>query len=255
MWYYTHIGRENCPIVDTWWQTETGSIMVSPVPGLMPLKPGSATKPLPGIDVAVLDDAGKKTPFGYFAITSPWPSMLRGIYKDPKRYEETYWNKWDGQYYFTADGAREDQEGYYWLMGRVDDVINVSGHRLGTMEIESSLVEHPSVAEAAAIAISHPIKGQAIACFVTLKEKVEQNKSLEDVLKQHVAKKIGALARPEKILFIYDLPKTRSGKIMRRLLRDIAEGRIVGDTTTLSDPLVINEIKGRYSEDDRNNFK
>ncbi|MCX6990820.1 MAG: acetate--CoA ligase [Chlamydiae bacterium] len=249
MWYYKHIGEEKCPIVDTWWQTETGSIMVAPIPGLTPLKPGSAGKPLPGIEVAVLNDAGEKTSSGYFAITSPWPSMLRGIYKDPKRYEETYWSKWDGMYYFTADGAKQDTDGDYWLMGRVDDVINVSGHRLGTMEIESALVDYPSVAEAAAIAISHPIKGQAIAAFVTLKEQSKVDDTLEDLLKRHVVKKIGALARPEKIIFICDLPKTRSGKIMRRLLRDIAEGKIVGDTTTLSDPAVIKEIKSQYDND------
>jgi len=249
MWYYKHIGGGKCPIVDTWWQTETGSIMVAPIPGLTPLKPGSATKPLPGIEVSIFDDAGNSAKSGYFAITSPWPSMLRGIYKDPKRYEETYWNRWDGQHYFTADGAKKDTDGDYWLMGRVDDVINVSGHRLGTMEIESALVDYPSVAEAAAIAISHPIKGQAIAGFVTLKEQTQVNDALEDLLKQHVAKKIGALARPEKILFICDLPKTRSGKIMRRLLRDIAEGKVVGDTTTLSDPAVIKDIKSQYDND------
>lgn len=249
MWYYKHIGGEKCPIVDTWWQTETGSIMVAPIPGLTPLKPGSATKPMPGIEAAIFDDAGNQGTSGYFAITSPWPSMLRGIYKDPKRYEETYWNKWDDQYYFTADGAKKDQDGDYWLMGRVDDVINVSGHRLGTMEIESALVDYPAVAEAAVIAIVHPIKGQAIAGFVTLKEQIKLDASLEDLLKQHVAKKIGALARPEKIIFICDLPKTRSGKIMRRLLRDIAEGKVVGDTTTLSDPAVIKDIKSRYDQD------
>ena len=249
MWYYKHIGEEKCPIVDTWWQTETGSIMVAPIPGLTPLKPGSAARPLPGIEVAILNDSGEKATSGYLAITSPWPSMLRGIYKDPKRYEETYWSKWDGKYYFTADGAKEDPDGDYWLMGRVDDVINVSGHRLGTMEIESALVDYSSVAEAAAIAISDPIKGQAIAAFVTLKEQSILDDTLEDLLKKHVAKKIGALARPEKIIFICDLPKTRSGKIMRRLLRDIAEGKVVGDTTTLSDPAVIKEIKSQYDND------
>jgi acetyl-CoA synthetase len=249
LWYHKNIGSEKCPIVDTWWQTETGSIMVAPIPGLLPLKPGSATRPLPGIEAAILDDAGRESPSGYFALTAPWPSMLRGIYNDPKRYEETYWKKWDGQFYFTADGARQDADGYFWLMGRVDDVINVSGHRLGTMEIESALVDNPNVAEAAVIAISHPIKGQAVAAFISLKEKAQKSQELEDLLKKHVTKKIGAIARPEKILFIYELPKTRSGKIMRRLLRDIAEGKVLGDTTTLSDPSVIHQIKGTYDKE------
>lgn len=233
-WYYTHIGKNNCPIVDTWWQTETGSIMMAPLPGT-PLKPGSVTKPLPGIDVAVVD--------GSLMITSPWPSMLRGIHKDPSRYEETYWKN---GVYFTGDGAKQDEDGDFWLTGRVDDVINVSAHRLGTMELESALVDHPSVAEAAVIAIAHSIKGQAIVAFVTLKESAILNANLEDVLKQHLVKKIGALARPERIIFIADLPKTRSGKIMRRLLRDIAEGRIAGDVTTLSDPASIEQIKNQF---------
>ncbi len=249
MWYYKHIGGEKCPIVDTWWQTETGSIMIAPLPGLTPLKPGSAAKPLPGIDAAIVDDQNRPQSTGYLAITSPWPSMLRGIHKDPVRYEETYWKKWNGASYFTGDGASLDNEGYFWLMGRVDDVINVSGHRLGTMEIESALVDHKSVAEAAAIAISHPIKGQAIAAFVALKEKTGNHADLENDLKQHVVKKIGAIARPERIIFIADLPKTRSGKIMRRLLRDIAEGRISGDITTLADPSVIETIKEKYQEE------
>lgn len=247
-WYFKNVGQEKCPIVDTWWQTETGSIMIAPIPGLTALKPGSATKPLPGIRAAVLNDQGELADSGCLAITSPWPSMLRGVYKDPERYEETYWKKWKGKYYFTGDGAKRDEEGYFWLMGRIDDVINVAGHRLGTMEIESSLVDHPSVAEAAAIGVSHPIKGQAIVCFVTLKENVSAQ-DLEDKLKQHVVMKIGALARPEKIIFTAELPKTRSGKIMRRLLRDIGEGRIIGDTTTLADPNVIQDIKLKYQED------
>ncbi len=249
MWYYKHVGKEKCPVVDTWWQTETGSIMIAAIPGLTPLKPGSATLPLPGIEAAVLNDAGEASQAGYLALTSPWPSMLRGIYNNPQLYEQTYWKKWGGQYYFTGDGAKIDQEGYFWLMGRVDDVINVSGHRLGTMEIESALVDNQCVAEAAAIGISHPIKGQAIVAFVILKEGVLADKNLEDALKEHIVKKIGAIARPEKIIFICDLPKTRSGKIMRRLLRDIAEGRVLGDVTTLSDPTVINEIKSKYQED------
>ncbi len=248
MWYHDHIGRGNCPIVDTWWQTETGSIMIAPIPGQMPLKPGSATHPLPGIDVAIVNEVGEPEDSGYLVITSPWPSMLRGIHGDPQRFRETYWKKFGGKYYFTGDGAKRDPEGYYWLSGRVDDVINVSGHRLGTMEIESALVDYQGVAEAAVIATAHPIKGMGISAFVTLKEKTTHFSELEDILKQHVVKKIGAIARPEKIIFICDLPKTRSGKIMRRLLRDIAEGRIAGDTTTLSDPSVIGEIKLRYQD-------
>ena len=249
MWYYTHIGQRQCPIVDTWWQTETGSIMIAPIPGLTPLKPGSATKPLPGIDVAIVDNQGHAQSSGFLVITSPWPSMLRGIHNDPIRYKETYWKKWDGGYYFTGDGAKRDDDGYFWLSGRVDDVINVSGHRLGTMEIESALIDYRGVAEAAVVAISHPIKGQAIVAFVILKDGINIHAELENDLKQHVAKKIGAIARPERILFIGNLPKTRSGKIMRRLLRDIAEGRVAGDTTTLSDPSVIEEIKEKYQEE------
>lgn len=248
-WYYEHIGAKRCPIVDTWWQTETGSIMVAPIPGLSKMKPGSAARALPGINTAILDEKGKEVQAGYFAIKTPWPSMLRGIYNDPQRYEKTYWNMWDGQYYFTADGAKKDADGMLWLMGRVDDVINVSGHRLGTMEIESALVDSLEVAEAAVIAIAHEIKGQAVVAFVCLKEKTEQTPDLEYKLKAYVAKKIGAIARPEKIFFIAELPKTRSGKIMRRLLRDIAEGKILGDTTTLSDPSVVHQIKGLYSKE------
>ena len=249
MWYHNHIGKKRCPIVDTWWQTETGSIMISPIPKETLLKPGSATKPLPGINVAIIDDEGNAQTSGYLVITSPWPSMLRGIHKDRARYEEIYWKKGRGAYYFTGDGAYQDSDGYFWLTGRVDDVINVSGHRLGTMEVESALVGCHGVAEAAVIAIDHSIKGQAIVAFVAMTEGVEAGQELENDLKQHVVKKIGAIARPERIIFIYDLPKTRSGKIMRRLLRDIAEGRIIGDQTTLSDPSVIKEIKGRYQED------
>ncbi len=249
LWYHTYIGQNKCPIVDTWWQTETGSILIAPLPGLTPLKPGSATKPLPGIDVAILNESGQAVDAGYLAVTSPWPSMLRGIHRDPKRYEETYWKLWEGRYYFTGDGAERDQDGDYWLMGRMDDVMNVSGHRIGTMEIESALVDYHHVAEAAVIGIHHAIKGQAIAAFVTLKEGYKSNKNLEDRLKQHVVQKIGSFARPEKIIFIRDLPKTRSGKIMRRLLRDIAKGHVLGDITTLADQSVINELKSKYEED------
>ena len=249
LWYHTHIGQGKCPIVDTWWQTETGSIMMAPMPGLTPLKPGSATMPLPGIDMTILNEKGEADSSGYLAITSPWPSMLRGIYKDPLRYEKTYWQKWNGNTYFTGDGAKQDEDGYFWLMGRVDDVINVSGHRLGTMEIESALLDYKSTAEAAVIATSHPIKGQGIIAFVTLKDGIMPDDTLEGLIKQHIAKKIGAIARPEKVIFISDLPKTRSGKIMRRLLRDVAEGRVIGDVSTLSDPLVIQGIKEKYQED------
>lgn len=251
MWFYKNIGQEKCPIVDTWWQTETGSIMIAPIPHKTPLKPGSATKTLPGIEVAIIDDQKEKQSSGYLVVTSPWPSMLRGIHKDPIRYKETYWKKWDkGHYYFTGDGAKRDHEGYYWLTGRVDDVINVSGHRLGTMEIESALVDYQSVAESAVIAISDLIKGQIIVAFVSCKEGIDFTTDLECDLKQHVVKKIGAIARPERIIFIADLPKTRSGKIMRRLLRDIAKGNIVGDITTLADPSVIEEIKVKYEEEE-----
>ncbi len=249
MWYYNHIGQGKCPIVDTWWQTETGSIMIAPIPGLTPLKPGSATKPLPGIDVAIVDNHGHPQSSGFLVITSPWPSMLRGIHNDPIRYKETYWKKWDGGYYFTGDGAKQDDDGYFWLSGRVDDLMNVSGHLLGTMEIESALTDYHDVAEAAVVAISHPIKGQAIVAFVVLKDGINIHDELENNLKQHVAKKIGAIARPERILFVINLPKTRSGKIMRRLLKDIAEGRVAGDTTTLSDPSVLEEIKEKYQEE------
>jgi acetyl-CoA synthetase len=245
-WYQEHVGLGVCPVVDTWWQTETGSMMIAPLPSTTPLKPGSATRPLPGIDAAIINDLGEATESGYLVIHSPWPSMLRGIYKDPIRYEKTYWGHGSGKYYFTGDGAHIDSDGYFWLSGRVDDVINVSGHRLGTMEIESALIDYPSVAESAAIGVSHPIKGQCIVCFVSLKEGHIFNPQIEDILKQHVAKQIGSFARPDSILFIHDLPKTRSGKIMRRLLRDIAEGRILGDVTTLADPSVIDAIKTKY---------
>lgn len=249
-WYHANVGQGRCPIVDTWWQTETGSIMIAPIPHVTALKPGSATLPLPGVDAVILNEAGEEAGSGYLAIRSPWPSMLRGIYKDPVRYEETYWKKWNGRYYFTGDGAVKDEDGYFWLQGRIDDVMNVSGHRLGSAEIESALVDHKKVAEAAVIAVAHPIKGQAIVCFVTLKEGVAASTELEEILKQHVVKQIGAIARPEKIIFICELPKTRSGKIMRRLLRDIAEGRVLGDVTTLSDPSVMQEIKSRYNDQD-----
>lgn len=246
VWYYEQIGRSKCPIVDTWWQTETGSIMIAPLPGVTTLKPGSATFPLPGITVQVLNEKSEKAPSGLLAITEPWPAMMRGIYKDPERYKKTYWSHFEGKYYFTGDGAKVDDEGYFWLLGRVDDVMNISGHRLGTMELESALVDHPSVAEAAVVAVSDEIKGQAIVAFVTLKE---GKSASEEILKEHVVDQIGAIARPKKILFTRDLPKTRSGKIMRRLLRDIGEGRLLGDITTLADATIVEELKHQYDED------
>jgi acetyl-CoA synthetase len=255
MWYQKYIGNDRCPIVDTWWQTETGAIMITPLPGLVPTKPGSATKPFPGIDTEILDEKGNRVEVGggYLAITSPWPSMLRGIYGDPERYVKTYWSKWPG-IYFTGDGAKRDEDGYFWLLGRVDDVMNVAGHRIGTMEVESALVDHHSVAEAACVGINHDIKGTAIAAFVIVKSAdLEAAKkdpaAFEKMLKEHVATKIGAIAKPEKILVTADLPKTRSGKIMRRLLRDIAEGRALGDVTTLADPTVVASLKDRYEEE------
>ncbi len=251
VWYHKHIGRGQCPVVDTWWQTETGMILIAPLAAITPLKPGSATKPLPGISAAVLSDKGEEIAVGggYLALTRPWPAMLRGIYGDPERYVEQYWSKWNNGIYFTGDGAKRDEEGYFWLLGRVDDVINTSGHRIGTMEVESALVDHPDVAEAACVGIADEIKGQVIAAFVTLKDGKASGAKMDGLLKQHVERKIGALARPSKILFTGDLPKTRSGKIMRRLLRDIAEGRVLGDVTTLADSSVIENLKKKYEED------
>jgi len=251
VWYYKFIGGERCPVVDTWWQTETGAIMITPLPGTTTLKPGSATKPFPGISAEIRNERGQKVEVGggLLAITRPWPSMLRGIYGDPDRYVRQYWNKWGPDVYVTGDGAKRDADGYFWLLGRVDDVINVAGHRIGTMEVESALVDHPSVAEAAVVGKAHEIKGQAIAAFVTLKEGIpSQTGGLSDALKEHVVKKIGAIARPDDVLFAADLPKTRSGKIMRRLLRDIAEGKALGDTTTLADPTVVAKLKANYEE-------
>jgi acetyl-CoA synthetase len=247
VWYHTNIGRGRCPIVDTWWQTETGGIMITPLPGLTTCKPGSATIPFPGIDAQLLDGDGKPVQVGggYLAITSPWPGMLRTIWRDDERYRQVYWSRWSGVY-FAGDGAKRDEQGYFWLLGRVDDVLNVAGHRIGTMEVESALVDHPAVAEAAVVGRAHELKGQALAAFVTLKEGHPASDTLSDELKSHVAKKIGALARPDDILFSADLPKTRSGKIMRRLLKDIAEGRTLGDTTTLADPAVVARLKDQY---------
>ncbi len=250
IWYHKNIGRGKCPIVDTWWQTETGSILISPLPGVTKLKPGSATYPLPGIEAKVLNEKGEEIEVGggYLALTKPWPSMLRGIWGDPERFQQTYFSRWKN-IYFTGDGAKKDEDGYYWLLGRVDDIMLVAGHNIATMEVESALVDHPSVAESAVVGISDEIKGTAIAAFVTLKEGNKANKEFEDILKQHVVTKIGAIARPQKIIFTHDLPKTRSGKIMRRLLRDVAEGRALGDVTTLADAGVVESLKKKYEEE------
>jgi len=246
MWYFEQIGGGRCPLVDTWWQTETGAIMISPLPGATTLRPGSATFPLPGIGAEVVDDEGNgcRTGGGYLTLTRPWPSMLRGIYGDPERYQQTYWSRFPGRY-FAGDGARRDDEGYFWLMGRVDDVMNISGHRVSTTEVESALVDHPTVAEAAVVGAKDDTTGQAIIAFVTLKGSAEADKEHGESLRRHVTKKIGAVARPKTVIFTDDLPKTRSGKIMRRLLRDVAEGRDLGDTTTLADAGVVEEIKRR----------
>jgi acetyl-CoA synthetase len=251
VWYYHFIGGDRCPVVDTWWQTETGAIMITPLPGVTVLKPGSATRTFPGIAAEVRTEKGDRVDVGggLLALTRPWPSMLRGIYGDPDRYVRQYWSKWGTGVYVTGDGAKRDADGYFWLLGRVDDVINVAGHRIGTMEVESALVDHPSVAEAAVVGRAHEIKGQAIAAFVTLREGTPSTTDLADTLKEHVVKKIGAIARPDDILFAADLPKTRSGKIMRRLLRDIAEGKALGDTTTLADPGVVAKLKANYEEE------
>ncbi len=250
IWYHQNIGGERCPIVDTWWQTETGMIMITPLPGITSTVPGSATRSFPGVTAEVRDAKGQRieTGGGLLALTTPWPAMLRGIYGDPDRFVKQYWTRWPDGVYFTGDGARVDNDGFYWLLGRVDDVLNVAGHRLGTMEVESALVDHPSVAEAAVVGRPHEIKGQAVAAFVTVKEGVQASESLVQELKDHVVRKIGAIARPDQILFAADLPKTRSGKIMRRLLRDIAEGKAVGDTTTLADPAVVARLKSEYEE-------
>ncbi|MFI5385367.1 MAG: acetate--CoA ligase [Fimbriimonadales bacterium] len=277
IWYHRTIGHERCPVVDTWWQTETGMILITPLPGITHTKPGSATRPFPGISAAIFNEKGEDiTPDqvagsrgqgaqntsesdlrnpqsdirhptstgGFLVLTGPWPSMTRGIYGDPQRFRDIYWSKFPGNY-FAGDGAKVDEEGYFWLLGRVDDIMLVAGHNISTMEVESALVDHPSVAEAAVIGKQHDLKGQAIAAFVTLK--AGHHTEIDD-LKSHVAKKIGALARPDDIIFTAELPKTRSGKIMRRLLRDVAEGRALGDTTTLADAAVVNALKARYED-------
>ncbi len=250
MWYYEHIGNKKCPIVDTWWQTETGHILITPLPGVTATKPGSATRPFPGIEAKILDEQGReiKEGGGYLAITKPWPGMLRGIWGDRKRFIETYWSKWDG-IYFPGDGAKIDKDKYFWILGRVDDVINTAGHRISTMEVESALVEHNAVVEAAVVGIPHELKGQCLVAFVTLGGETTFDDIISRQLRDFVARKIGAIARPERIINAPELPKTRSGKIMRRLLRDIATGKLLGDTTTLADPDVLARIQRRYEED------
>ena len=250
MWYREHIGGDRCPIVDTWWQTETGATMISPLPGITKTTPGSATVAFPGIFAELLDNNAKRIDVGggLLAITKPWPGMLRTIWGDDERYVRTYFSKWPGRpdLYFPGDGAKRDDDGYFWILGRVDDVLNVAGHRIGTMEVESALVDHPSVAEAAVVGKAHELKGQALAAFVTLREGTKPTTELNVELREHVANKIGAIAKPDDIIFSADLPKTRSGKIMRRLLRDIAEGRTLGDTTTLADPAVVAALRDQY---------
>jgi acetyl-CoA synthetase len=248
MWYHETIGHGRCPIVDTWWQTETGMIMVSPLPGVTTTKPGSVTFPLPGVAAEIVDENGRRLPAnlgGYLLLTRPWPGMLRTFWGDPDRYVQTYWSRFPGKY-FTGDGARMDKDGYLFVTGRVDDVVNVAGHRLSNIEIESALVAHPAVGSAAAIGRNHPTKGQALSVFVVLKGGHQPSEELRQELRDWVARKIGSIARPDDVFFAADLPKTRSAKIMRRLLRDIAEGRVLGDTTTLTDPTVVEEIKTRY---------
>ncbi|MBA3365105.1 MAG: acetate--CoA ligase [Actinobacteria bacterium] len=247
MWYREHIGAGKTPVVDTWWQTETGMILITPLPGVTTLKPGSATRPFPGIDAAVLNEAGEEVGpggGGYLVLRRPWPAMLRGIYNAPERYVETYWSKY-GDAYFAGDGARIDEDGDYWLLGRVDDVMNVSGHRISTIEVESALVDHPKVAESAVCGRSDPQTGQAIVAYVTLKGSDPGSVEMMEELRAHVGRKIGAIAKPANVVFTPELPKTRSGKIMRRLLRDVAEHRPLGDTTTLADPTVVEELETR----------
>jgi acetyl-CoA synthetase len=247
MWYHEYIGGGRCPIVDTWWQTETGAIAIAPLPGITTTKPGSATKPFPGISADIVDENGRSVPFGgggYIVLRRPWPSMLRGIYGAPDRYKETYWSKFEHMY-LAGDGCNRDEDGDFWFMGRIDDVMNVSGHRISTTEVESALVDHPAVAEAAVVGKNDDVTGQAICCFVSLRSGVEGTEQLAELLRKHVAEKLGKFVTPKYLTFTQELPKTRSGKIMRRLLRDIAEGRMLGDTTTLADSSVVAELQER----------
>ncbi|MEZ5321606.1 MAG: acetate--CoA ligase [Microthrixaceae bacterium] len=246
MWYHRHIGAGRCPIVDTWWQTETGAIMISPLPGVTVTRPGSATRPLPGIAAEIVDDDGNVVTDGggYLTLTRPWPAMLRGIWRNPDRYREAYWSEFEGRY-FAGDGAKVDADGYFWVLGRVDDVMNVSGHRISTAEVEAALVDHPAVAESAVVGATDDTTGQAIIGYVIIRGGIDPTDALGEELRQHVAERLGAIARPRTVVLVEDLPKTRSGKIMRRLLRDVAEGRALGDTTTLTDPAVVEEIRVR----------
>ena len=252
LWYWKVIGGERCPVVDTWWQTETGHILISALPGVTTAKPGSATRPLPGIEAAVLDEAGNQVEGdqGLLAITRPWPGMLRTLYRDPERYKETYFSKFGETTYFVGDAARRDEDGYFWIVGRVDDVVNVAGHRLSTAEVESAIVSHPKVAEAAVIGEQDEDTGQAICAFVILEGELEGDEELEQEVREHVARRIGKIARPKRIIWTADVPKTRSGKIMRRLLRDIAEGRELGDVTTLREPGVMKDLEEKFAGED-----
>jgi acetyl-CoA synthetase len=251
MWYSETIGKGRCPVVDTWWQTETGHIMITPLPGIVATKPGSATRPFPGICADVVDENGNSVPLGgggFLVLKKPWPGMLRTLWGDDERYQQVYWSRFK-EYYFAGDGAKRDEDGYFWLLGRVDDVMLVAGHNISTMELESALVEHPAVAEAAVIGKAHEIKGQSPVAFVIVRDGYETGEALRNELKAFVAKRLGVVCRPDDVLFTADLPKTRSGKIMRRLLRDIAEGRVLGDTTTLADPAVVNSLKNQYGDE------
>ena len=249
LWYYEVIGGERCPIVDTWWQTETGHILISPLPGLTETKPGSATRPLPGIEAAVLDEEGNEIEGdqGYLVFRRPWPGMLRTLYREPDRFKETYYSKFGGHYY-VGDAARKDEDGYFWILGRADDAVNVSGHLLSTAEVESAVVSYPKVAECAVIGVSDEDTGQAIVAFITLEGDLEGSEELQKEINEHVARRISKIARPKRIIWAGDLPKTRSGKIMRRLLRDIGEGRELGDVTTLRDPAVMEQLEGKVNE-------
>jgi acetyl-CoA synthetase len=251
VWYRENIGSDRTPIVDTWWQTETGMILITPLPGITTLKPGSATRPFPGVDAAVYDEQGKEVGpggGGYLVLKKPWPAMLRGIFGDDQRYRDTYWSKYE-DIYLAGDGARIDQDGDFWLLGRIDDVMNVSGHRISTIEVESALVDHHEVAEAAVCSRADSVTGEAIVAYVTLKGGAEGSVEKLEELRNHVAQKIGPIAKPANIVFTPELPKTRSGKIMRRLLRDVANNRQLGDTTTLADPAVVSEIQSRAADE------
>ncbi|MCX6362121.1 MAG: acetate--CoA ligase [Armatimonadetes bacterium] len=252
LWYNDVIGKGKAPICDTWWQTETGHIMIAPLPGLVATKPGSATRPFPGITADVVNDHGDPVPVGtkgYLVVNKPWPGMLRTLWQDDARYKQVYWSRFPGRY-LTGDGAVKDADGYFWLMGRIDDIMLVAGHNISTMELESALVEHPAVAEAAVIGKAHDVKGQSPVAFVIVREGYNADDALATELKKFVGKKLGPVCRPDDILFTADLPKTRSGKIMRRLLRDIAEGRVLGDTTTLADPNIVASLKDKYTSDE-----